>query len=87
MHAVVVNVTIKDPEAAGQALNERVVPAVSKAPGFVAAYWVGLEGNKGTSIAVFESEEAAKTMAEQAQAPGEFVEFDSVEVGQVVASA
>ncbi len=82
MHAVVVNVTVKDREAAGRALNEQVVPPVSQARGFVGAYWVGLEGDKGTSIAVFESEEAAKTMAERAQAPGEFVEFDSVEVGR-----
>jgi hypothetical protein len=85
MHAVVVNVTVKDPEAAGAALNKDVVPRVSQAPGFVAGYWIGLPNEKGTSIIVFESEEAARTASEQAQPPGEFVTFDSVQVGEVVA--
>jgi hypothetical protein len=39
MHAVVVRVTLNDPDAATVALNEQVVPQVSKAPGFVAGYW------------------------------------------------
>jgi hypothetical protein len=39
------------------------------------------------SIAVFESQDAARTVAEQVQPPGDFVTFDSVEVGEVVASA
>lgn len=88
MHAVVVNVTVNDREAATRALNEQVVPGVSSAPGFVRGTWVGLAGGKGTSIVVFESEEAARAAAERAQeTPGEFVTFDSVEVGEVVASA
>ncbi|HEY2159744.1 MAG TPA: hypothetical protein VGH24_00420 [Solirubrobacteraceae bacterium] len=87
MHAVVLNVTINDPEAAAAALREQVVPQVSGSPGFVAGYWVGLEGNRGTSVVVFESEDAARAAAAQAQSPGEFVGFDSVEVGEVVASA
>jgi hypothetical protein len=87
MHAVVVNVTINDPEAAAAALRDQLVPQVSAAPGFVAGYWVGLDGGRGTSIVVFESEEAARAAAAQADGPGEFVTFDSVEVGQVVASA
>lgn len=87
MHAVVVNVTINDPERAAAALRDQVVPAVSGAPGFQAGYWVGLEGNKGTSIVVFDSEESARGAAGQAQSPGDFVTFDSVEVGEVVASA
>jgi hypothetical protein len=87
MHAVVVNVTIHDPEAALSQLREQVVPQVSGAPGFVAGYWVGLDGGRGTTIVVFESEDAAKAAAARAQAPGEAVSFDSVEVGEVVASA
>jgi hypothetical protein len=87
MHAVVVNVTINEPEAAAAALKDRVVPQVSQAPGFVAGYWVGLEGGKGTSIVAFESEEAARRASENIQMPGDFVTFDSVEVGEVVGHA
>jgi hypothetical protein len=88
MHAVVVNVTVNDREAATAALKDQVVPMVSQAPGFVAGYWVGgLEGGKGTSIVAFESEEAARAAAQNIQPPGDFVTFDSVEVGAVVASA
>jgi hypothetical protein len=39
MHAVVVNLTITDPEAAERALHEQLVPRVSQAPGFVTGYW------------------------------------------------
>jgi hypothetical protein len=87
MHAVVVNVTINDVDAATTALHDQVVPQVSQAPGFVAGYWVGLDEGRGTSIVVFESEDAARAAASQAQAPGNFVTFDKVEVGEVVAKA
>lgn len=87
MHAVVVQVTVRDREAATQALNDQVVPTVSGIPGFVSGVWVGLPGGKGTSIVVFESEEAARRMADQIQPPGDYVNFDSVEVAEVVASA
>jgi hypothetical protein len=84
--AAVVNVTVNDQEGAMAVLHDRVVPQVSAAPGFVAGYWVNLSGNRGTSIVVFESEEAARAAA-GARPPGEFVSFDSVEVGEVIASA
>lgn len=87
MHAVVVNVKINDVDAATAALNDQIVPQVSGAPGFVAGYWVGLDGSRGTSIVVFASEDAARAAAAQVQAPGDFVTFDSVEVGEVVANA
>jgi hypothetical protein len=87
MHAVVVNVTVRDREAATRALTDQVVPRVSQAREYVAGYWVSLPNGKGVSIAVFESQDAARTMAEQVQPPGDFVTFDSVEVGEVVASA
>jgi hypothetical protein len=87
MHAVVVNVTVHDPDAATAALRDQVVPQVSGTPGFVAGYWLGLEGGRGTSVIVFESEDAARSAAAQAQAPGNFVTFDNVEVGEVVAKA
>lgn len=87
MHAVVLNVTVHDEDAATGALEHQVVPQVSGTPGFVAGYWVGLDGGRGTSLVVFESENAARSAAAQAQSPGEFLTFDSVEVGEVVAHA
>jgi hypothetical protein len=86
MHAVVTRVTIQDPDAAQQALENEVVPRVSGAPGFVAGYWVRVAEDKGASVVVFESEDAARTAAERIQAPAP-VTFDSVEVGEVAASA
>jgi hypothetical protein len=38
-------------------------------------------------VVVFESEDAARSAAAQAQLPGDFMTFDSVEVGEVVANA
>jgi len=87
MHAVVINVTINEREAAANSLRDEVVPRVSGAPGFVAGYWVDVGDNKGASVIVFESEDAAKGVAGQIQAPGDFVTFDSVQVGEVVAHA
>jgi len=88
MHAVVVDVTINDREAAQGELSDHVVPMVSAAPGFVAGYWVAVSENQGRSIAVFESEEAADAMAEQVQGQGrDAVSIDSVSVGPVVAHA
>ena len=87
MHAVVLSVTINDPDAATAAPRDQVVPQVAGAPGFVAGYWVGLDGGRGTSVVVFESEDAARSAAAQAQPPGGFVTFDSVDVGEVVANA
>ncbi len=87
MHAVVVEVTINDPQAATAQLRDQVVPQVSQAPGFVAGYWVRLPGGTGRSIVVFDSEENAQVAAERARGMGEFVTFNSVEVGEVVASA
>jgi hypothetical protein len=87
MYAVIVKVTVHDREAATRELNEQVVPRASQARGFVAGYWVGLPEGKGVSVVVFDSQDAARTMAEQIQAPGDFVTFDSIEVGEVVASA
>ena len=86
MHAVVTRVTIQDPDAAQAALENEVVPRVSGLPGFVAGYWVRLAEGKGTGVAVFESEEAARTAAANIQPPAT-VTFDSVDVGEVVGHA
>jgi len=87
MHAVVINVTVNDQDAARAALRDQVVPQVAATPGFVAGYWVGLDGDRGTTVVVFESEDAARSAAAEAQSPGVSLSFDSVEVGEVVASA
>lgn len=89
MHAVVVRVTVHDRETATRALREQVVPGVSQAPGFVAGYWTSREGSdKGLSMVVFESEEAARGASEQIQSPDpDAVTIDDVEVREVVAHA
>jgi hypothetical protein len=89
MHAVVVSVTIDDFEEAVADLRERVVPQVKQAPGFVAGYWVSLDGHqRGRGVIAFESEDAARqaaTMIEAAADTG--VTIESVEVGEVAAHA
>jgi heme-degrading monooxygenase HmoA len=87
MHAVVVNVTINDEEGSAAALREQVVPRVSQAPGFVAGYWTR-KGNRGLSMSVWESEDAANTASEMVKSVApEGVTVDTVEVREVVASA
>lgn len=87
MHAVVVRVSITDPESAEAELRENVVPRVSQAPGFVAGYWTR-SGNTGLSMIVFDSEEAATRASEQIpNGMPDAVSLDSVEVREVVANA
>lgn len=88
MYALVVDVRIKDDEAAQAGLREQVVPSTSSALGFVAGYWVHFGDGRGHSVAVFESEEAAKAVAERVEPPaGGPVSIESVQVGEVVAHA
>lgn len=87
MHAVVVRSTIHDFEEGRAFLREQIVPRVSQAPGFVAAYWVKLESDEGRAMIVFESEEAARAMAAEVKAPPDAVTIESVEVGEVVEHA
>lgn len=63
------------------------MPQVSGTRGFVAGYWVRLDAGRGTAVVVFESEDAARSAAAEARPPGDLMSFDSVEVGEVVASA
>jgi hypothetical protein len=90
MHAAIANVTINDAATGTARLRDELVPQVSKAPGFVAGYWVRLPGNKGTSVVVFESEDAAQGMVDMTRdrpQVDDAVVLDSIEVGEVVASA
>lgn len=87
MHAVVVNVTINDQEAATAQLRDQVVPGISGMPGFVAGYWTR-KGDNGLSIGIWESEDAANTAAERVRAMApDAVTVNAVEVREVVASA
>ena len=87
MYAVVVNVTLKDVEAAQRELQEQVVPRAKEAPGFVAGYWTRKD-NTGVSMVIFESEEQAQGMADRlpTMVP-EHVSLDGVEVREVAAHA
>jgi len=89
MHAVVVRVSISDAESAQKGLEEVVVPRVSQAPGFVAGYWTRSDDrSNGQSMLVFESEDAARTVAERiGDDVPEGVTVESAEVREVVASA
>jgi hypothetical protein len=87
MHAVVVRVSINEPEAAETALREQVVPQVSQAPGFVAGYWTRKD-NTGLSMVVFESEEAAQAASERIPSGvPDPVTLEDIEVREVVANA
>ena len=87
MHANVIHVTINDADAATEGLRSQLVPQVSASPGFVAGYWVRLAENKGMSVVVYESEDAARQAAGRMDPPTEAVTLDSLETGEVVASA
>jgi hypothetical protein len=87
MHAVVVRVTIKDEDAAQRELQEKVVPGVSQAPGFVAGYWTRKD-DTGLSMLIFESEDAARQVADgMASTVPDTVAFEGAEVRTVAAHA
>ena len=87
MHAVVVRVSIKDPDGATTELKENVVPRVSEAPGFVAGYWTRRD-QTGLSMIVFDSEDAAQGASDQipSMVP-DTVELQDAEVREVIANA
>ncbi len=88
MHAIVFRVTIHEREEADRLLHEEFVPGMSQAPGFVAGYWVNIGENQGTSVIVFESEDAARRVADQAEPPKtDSFTVESFDIGEVVAHA
>ncbi len=88
MHAIVFRITISDQEEADRLLHEDFVPGMSQAPGFVAAYWVSIGENQGTAVIVFESEEAARRVADGSGPPQtNAFTVDSSDIGEVVAHA
>lgn len=86
MHAVVVTVQVNNYEEARKRLNENVVPTVSARPGFVTGVWLAPEDGKGLSVAVFETEEQARAMADVVRdvAPPD-VNVEGVSVREVAA--
>lgn len=88
MHAVVTVVRIADREKAEGFLREQIIPAVSQAPGFVTGHWANIGGDRGASMTVYESEEAATQAVEGFVAPpGDVVTVESMEVGEIVGQA
>jgi hypothetical protein len=88
LHAVVGSVTIHDFERGLPVLRDEIVPRVKQSPGLVGAYWLRSGDDRGMSVIVFESEDAAKALARRigsAGPPTDAVTVDGVEVGEVVA--
>jgi len=91
MHAVVVRVSIGNVALAEKGFREKVVPAVSSAPGFVTGYWTRSDdGRNGLSMLVFESEDAALTTADRFRGGTiipQTVTVSRIEVREVFANA
>lgn len=88
MHALLFTVTIHEREEADRLLYEQFVPGMSQAPGFVAGYWVNVGETQGTSVIVFESEKAARDVADHAEPPRtDSFTVESFDIGEVVAHA
>jgi hypothetical protein len=88
MHAVLTSVEIHDQEEGRRRLHDEVVPRASKAPGFVAGYWIQVAEAQGRAVIVMESEEAANAAVEaiRSQTAGP-VSLVDLQVGEVVANA
>jgi hypothetical protein len=67
MHALIVTAHIdpgRNEEAGLQYLEADVLPALKDIPGIVGGYWLATKDSESLAIVLFESEEAAKQMAE-----------------------
>lgn len=93
MYAVVGHVKIDTSreDEARRALSDVVVPQAKSQPGFVSGTWLrGVGDDRGESIIIFDSDEAARKALEQMRQgprPGDPVTFVSGEVFEVVATA
>lgn len=88
MHAVLVTVTIQPgrEQDSTEHLKANVIPRVKEAPGLVAGYWTRRSDAHGSSMVIFETEEAARAAAEMVPTGlPDFVTLDSVEVSEVIA--
>ena len=87
MHAHVVHVEIQDVGEAMKGLEESVIPNLKQAPGFIGAYFVAVDDSHGVSVAVFDTEEQARTAAPPKGAGSPGVTMTNVQVGPIVGSA
>jgi hypothetical protein len=94
MHAVIGQVKIDTAreDEVRKALSEIVVPTAKQMAGFVGGTWCRAVGDdRGISVLLFESEEAARAAAEQMRTqgppPGTPATFVSADVFEVVAQA
>ena len=92
MHAVLLEVDLSgtEREEGLKNLRETVVPGVKQAPGFQSGTWLAPVAGKGLSVAVFDGEENAQTMAAMVavgSSPSPGVTVERCEVREVVASA
>jgi hypothetical protein len=86
MHAVIFEVQIVDRESATSNLKDSIVPTAAEAPGIVAGYWTDIGDDRGLSMIVFESEDAARSYMDSGDPPPpELVKFVRREIGEVVA--
>jgi hypothetical protein len=86
MHAHIVHVDFNDADAAVRDLED-VIPHLKVAPGFVAGYWIRLDGSHGTSVAVFETEDQARATTPPVGSSMRGVTVTGVQVGEVLGSA
>ncbi len=76
-------------DASASIVEERVVPRVRNAPGFVSALWM-TDGTGGTlNVLAFESEEAAQAALDAARVSPRppYMKVDRVDLFRVLASA
>lgn len=91
MYATLVNVRIaagQDVEAR-QGLRDQVLPRVKASPGFVAGYWLAPDGDRGTSMVIWDSREAAEAAMSQLQPgahPAPPITVETVELREVIAN-
>ncbi len=87
MYAVVSTASIKDPEAAREALTGLRLNLVPRAPGFVSAYWLAPIDGIGMSAIVFETKEHAEEAVAYPLPPLPGATLLTVEIREVYASA
>ena len=90
MHAALVRADIPGGvnDARRKNLEEKIIPMISSAPGFVAGYWLDAVDGKGFACVVFKDEASAKASAPPAGTDmGEGVSIESVEFREVLGSA
>jgi hypothetical protein len=94
MHAVSVQVNVdsSQEELARKLLREVTVPRAKALAGFRSGTWLrALEGGRGMSVLLFDSEEAAKAARDEIRSAGppegSPVTMESVDVFEVVAEA